>query len=124
MSTTINKGAITGMDLSAYFVSDPKRSIAFYRDVLGIQPTAVDDEGRGAEFTLADGQTFGVWNSGDDGPKSGGCMMFTVADVNAAVARIRASGGTVGDPNESPVCFMAFGSDPDGNAYIVHQRKS
>jgi predicted enzyme related to lactoylglutathione lyase len=124
MTTTIDKAAIHGIDLAACFVSDPARSIAFYRDVLGLQPTEIDDKGRGAEFTLADGQTFGVWNPGDDGPKAGSVVMFAVGEIGAAVARIRANGGTVSDPDETPVCFMAFGSDPDGNAYMIHQRKS
>lgn len=29
---------ITGMDLSGYMVKDAARAIAFYRDVLGIEP--------------------------------------------------------------------------------------
>jgi predicted enzyme related to lactoylglutathione lyase len=118
----VDKAAITGLDLSAYLVSDPARAIAFYRDVLGLQPTEVDEQGRGAEFTLADGQTFGVWKP-DNGPTSGGVVMFAVADCQAAVARIRANGGTVGDPQETPVCHMAFGNDPDGNGFIIHQSK-
>ncbi|MBV8282033.1 MAG: VOC family protein, partial [Candidatus Eremiobacteraeota bacterium] len=48
-------GTITGMDIMAYYTQEPKRSIEFYRDVLGLQPTEVDEQGRGAEFTLADG---------------------------------------------------------------------
>jgi predicted enzyme related to lactoylglutathione lyase len=121
--TKLDQAAIVGMDLSAYLVDDPARAIAFYRDVLGLVPTAVDDEGRGAEFTLADGQTFGVWKA-DGGPSSGGAVMFAVGDVHAAVARIRANGGTIADPIESPVCHMAFGNDPAGNGYIIHQRKA
>lgn len=127
MSTTVqtklDKAAITGLDLSAYLVKDPARAIAFYRDVLGLQPTAVDDQGRGAEFTLADGQTFGVWKPEEGEGSGGGVVMFAVGDIQAAVARIRANGGTVSDATESPVCFMSFGSDPDGNGFIVHQRK-
>ena len=123
MTTTVDQAAIQGIDIAAYFVSDPARSIAFYRDVLGLQPTEIDEKARGAEFTLADGQTFGVWNPGEDGPKSGGVIMFAVGDITAAVARIRESGGTVSDPDETPVCFMSFGNDPDGNAFIIHQRK-
>jgi len=123
MTTTVDTAAITGMDLSAYFVSDPARAIAFYRDVLGLEPTEVDDQGRGAEFTLADGQTFGVWNSGDGGPTSGGVLMFAVADAKAAVERIRANGGTIPDPEETPACYMAHAQDPDGNAFIIHQKK-
>ena len=122
--TKLDKAAISGLDLSAYLTSDPQRSIAFYRDVLGLQPTAIDEQGRGAEFTLADGQTFGVWKPDEtDGPMKGGVVMFAVGDITAAIARIRANGGQVGDPQETPVCHMAFGSDPDGNGYIIHQLK-
>jgi predicted enzyme related to lactoylglutathione lyase len=120
--TTLDRSAITGMDIIAYLVGDPERAIAFYRDVLGIQPTDVDEKGRGAEFTLADGQTFGVWKP-DDGPQSGATIMFAVADIQAALTRIRANGGTVSDADETPVCFMAFGTDPDGNGFIIHQKK-
>lgn len=30
---------IKGIDIAAYLVKDPQAAIAFYRDVLGIQPT-------------------------------------------------------------------------------------
>lgn len=40
--------AITGMDLSGYMVKDAPRAIAFYRDVLGLEPTRVYPEDRGA----------------------------------------------------------------------------
>ena len=110
---------ITGIDLAAYLVTDPQRAIAFYRDVLGLTPTEVDEEGRGAEFTLADGSTFGVWKP-DDGPQTGGTVMFAVGDAQATVAQLRERGGQFSDPTETPVCFMAFGADPDGNPIIIH----
>src|SRR6202043_4217277 len=99
MRQTAREGAmITGMDLAAYLVSDPQRAIAFYRGVLGLTPTEVDTEGRGAEFTLADGSTFGVWRP-DQGEKfSGGTIMFAVGDVHAAIADLRERGGTFSDP--------------------------
>ena len=124
MSTTVNKAAaIHGIDLAGYIVSDPQRAIAFYRDVLGIQPTETDEQGRGAEFTLADGTTFGVWNPGN-GQKNGAIMMFAVNDIQAALSEMRARGAQIADPMESPVCHMAFGQDPDGNGFIIHQRKA
>lgn len=113
--------AINGIDLTGYLVENPQDAIAFYRDTLGIAATAVDDDGRGAEFTLADGSTFGVWRP-DDGTK-GGFVMFSVSDVRAAVAGYRARGLTVSDVTETPVCLMAFTSDPEGNGIILHQRK-
>jgi predicted enzyme related to lactoylglutathione lyase len=109
------------MDIMAYYTQEPKRSIDFYRDVLGLQPTEVDDQGRGAEFTLADGSTFGVWKPDDGG--TGGAMMFAVEDARAAVELYRSRGLQLSDVMESPVCFMAFGSDPEGNSIIIHQRK-
>lgn len=124
MNETLNndtKTAIKGIDIAAYLVRDPQRAIAFYRDVLGMTPTAIDDQGRGAEFTLADGSTFGVWKPEEGG--SGGAMMFAVDDARAAVERYRARGLQLSDVMESPVCLMAFGQDPEGNSIIIHQRK-
>jgi len=114
---------ITGTDLHGFYTGDPKRSIAFYRDILGIAPTAVDEEGRGAEFTLSDGSTFGVWKP-DGGRSSGGIVMFAVENATDAIAEMRKRGATLSDPMETPACFMSFGEDPDGNSFIIHQRKT
>lgn len=125
MSTaTKTKATITGMDLCAYLVKDPKRVMDFYRDVLGIVPTEVDDQGRGAEFTLGDGTTFGIWKPDGTDNASGGTVMFAVDDINSAVAEFRGRGAELTEPSETPVCFMAFGTDPEGNGYIIHQRKT
>jgi predicted enzyme related to lactoylglutathione lyase len=86
-----------------------------------MKPTEIDDQGRGAEFTLSDGSTFGVWNPGDG--QTGGAIMFAVDDAKAAVEHYRARGLQLSDVIESPVCHMAFGADPEGNAIIIHQRK-
>jgi predicted enzyme related to lactoylglutathione lyase len=119
-ATTLAK-TITGIDISGYLVRDPQTAIAFYREKLGIEPTEVDDEGRGAEFTLADGTTFGVWNMPDN--TTGGFVMFAVSDLQDAVKTYRARGVNVSDITETPVCYMAFAQDPEGNGIILHQRK-
>jgi predicted enzyme related to lactoylglutathione lyase len=116
-------GTVTGVDQTCYFVSDPPRAIAFYRDVLGMTPTAVDDEGRGAEFILADGTAFAVWKDTDT-PTSGGIVMLAVEAINTAIAQFRERGATLSEVTESPICYMSFGKDPDGNAFIIHQRKT
>jgi len=36
---------IKGIDIAAYLVRDPQAQIAFYRDVLGMKPTEIDDQG-------------------------------------------------------------------------------
>jgi lactoylglutathione lyase len=113
---------ITGVDLFGYFTSDPQRSIAFYRDVLGLTLTEITGEGRGAEFTFADGTTFGVYRP--DEPQTGAAVMFAVSDIHAALPRLRERGAQLSEPQETPVCFMSFGADPDGNTVIIHQRKT
>jgi len=123
MEQTTQQTLIKGVDLFANMVRDPQRAIAFYRDVLGMTPTDIDEQGRGAEFTLADGSTFGVWKSEEGQPVPSGGVMFAVENIEQAVETFRARGLTLSDPMESPVCHMAFGSDPDGNTIIIHKRK-
>jgi predicted enzyme related to lactoylglutathione lyase len=120
---TTDGTTITGIDLFGYLTGDAERAIAFYRDVLGMTPTKTDEHGRGAEFTLPDGSTFGVWKFDEGGKTSGGTAMFAVGDVHAAVAKFRERGVKLSDPIEGPVCFMSFGEDPDGNGIIIHHRK-
>jgi predicted enzyme related to lactoylglutathione lyase len=50
--------------------------------------------------------------------------MFAVDDAKGTVEQLRGRGLTVSDVTESPVCFMAFAADPEGNAIIIHQRKN
>lgn len=118
----VAEATIAGVDLVGCLVKDADRAVAFYRDVLGMVPTEIDDQGRGAEFTLADGSTFGVWRPDEDG--KGMTVMFAVGDAGEAVKVMRERGATLSDPMETPVCYMSFGSDPDGNGFIIHQRKT
>lgn len=119
--STSTKSAIKGLDLSYVLVTDVPRAIAFYRDTLGMEPTYIYESGQGAEFTLADGQTFGVWNGGEG--KTGAGVFFSVKNIHEAIDEMRARGLQVSPPDDLPVCFMAFGTDPDGNAFALHQRK-
>jgi predicted enzyme related to lactoylglutathione lyase len=115
---------ITGLDITYHVVTDVPRAKAFYCDILGLTPTMEDPEGKGVEFELADGQTFGIWSPGGGDFKAHAGTMFAVPDAHAAVAAIRARGGTISDVDETPVCFMAFCTDPDGINLIIHQRKA
>lgn len=123
MQQTTQEITVKGIDLFAFLVSDPQRAIAFYRDVLGMMPTELDDQGRGAEFTLPDGTTFGVWKAEEGQPVPSGAAMFAVDDIPSALETFRARGLKLSDPIESNVCTMSFGTDPDGNAVIIHKRK-
>ncbi|GAC1389196.1 MAG: hypothetical protein NVSMB31_04850 [Vulcanimicrobiaceae bacterium] len=116
---------VTGMDLSGYMVKDAERAIAFYRDVLGLEPVTVYPDNRGAEYELPDGTTFGLWGGGGKimpfQPSNG--ILFAVDDLDAAVASLRERGIPVIMQNETPVCTMAMIHDTEGNLVTFHKRK-
>ena len=116
---------ITGMDLSGYMVEDASRAIAFYRDVLGFEPVTVYPDGRGAEYELPDGTTFGLWGGGGRvmpfQPSNG--ILFAVDDLDAALAAIKERGIPVLMKNETPVCSMVMINDTEGNTVTLHKRK-
>ncbi len=126
MSTTTETGSvrITGIDLSGYMTKDYDRAMAFYGGVLGLEPTKVYPGGAGAEFELADGTTFGLWNPGDTMPfRPASGLLFAVEDLDAAKAALKAHGVPITMEHESEICFMAMCDDPDGNAVVLHKRK-
>ena len=123
METTAAKRVqITGIDIATYLVKDPDRAIEFWRDKMGLKPTTFF-EGRGAEFELADGSTFGLWKMDDGSWHPGNGIMFAVPDIQQAVEHYRGRGVKIEGPEETPVCHMAFGEDSEGNNFILHQHK-
>jgi catechol 2,3-dioxygenase-like lactoylglutathione lyase family enzyme len=115
--------AILGVDATYYMTKDLGAAVAFYDALLGMKPTAHAPE-MFAEYTLADDASFGLYQSGAFYP--GGTIMFRVDDVAAFVAAARDNGLTCfgdGHIEDTPSCYMAFGTDPDGNQFIVHKKK-
>lgn len=116
---------VVGLDLSGYMVKDAPRAIAFYRDVLGLEPVTVYPDGRGAEYVLGDGATFGLWGGGGAvmpfQPSNG--ILFAVDDLGAAVAAVKARGISVIMEHETPNCFLAMIHDSEGNIVTLHKRK-
>jgi predicted enzyme related to lactoylglutathione lyase len=114
---------ITGMDLSGYMVKDARRAVAFYREVLGMEPVLLYPDNRGAEYELPDGTTFGLWGGGGAvmpfQPSNG--ILFAVDDLEAAVAALEARNIPV-KRNETPNCRMAVISDTEGNLVFLHKR--
>jgi predicted enzyme related to lactoylglutathione lyase len=125
VTTMQNTFKVTGMDLSGYMVKDVGRAMGFYRDVLGLEPSTVFPENKGAEYELADGTTFGLWEGGDVMPfQPSNGILFAVDDLQAAVAAVKARGIPVIMEHESPVCFMAMIADTEGNSVVLHKRKA
>ena len=120
-----NSTSIKGIDIVTYLAQDADRAKAFYRDLLGL-PVSTDYGPQGAEFELADGATFGIWKMTDGSFRPSGGIMFAVDDLKAAVAGYKSRGVSFEDDGaieETPACFMAFATDPEGNTFILHQRK-
>jgi uncharacterized protein YndB with AHSA1/START domain/predicted enzyme related to lactoylglutathione lyase len=117
---------IAGIDLSGYMVKDAARAIAFYRDVLGLEPTRVYPENRGAEYEFPDGTTFGLWGGGNGTipfqPSNG--ILFAVADLDAAVATLKARGVPIALELQLANCRMAGFADTEGNSVFLHERKA
>jgi predicted enzyme related to lactoylglutathione lyase len=117
---------IAGMDLSGYMVKDAPRAIAFYRDVLGLEPARLYPESRGAEYDLPDGTTFGLWGGGGKvmpfQPSNG--ILFAVDDIDTAVAVLSARGIPIIMQNETPNCRMVVINDSEGNSIFLHKRKT
>lgn len=113
---------IRGIDFVAYPVSDMKKSIEWYQNVLGLKlDHTFGDEY--AEFDI-DGQTFSIgvregWTPG----QTRSAVAFNVSDIAAAVAELRSKGvEPIMDVVETPVCRMALFPDPDGNTFLLHEK--
>lgn len=113
---------VLGVDASYYFAQDLARATEFYTALIGSPPTA----GRPdlfAEWTFPNGESFGLYK-GENFSKSDG-VMFAVDDVKATLDELKKKGATThGEPDETPVCFMGFAEDSEGNGFILHKRKS
>ena len=108
----------------AYSVKDVPRAVAFYRDTIGLAPG--DSWGdQWVEFNVGT-TVFGVGNGETLGiePGSSFSAAFEVDDVAAMQRRLKEAGVDAGEVNESPVCWTCFVTDPDGNKFALHQRKT
>ncbi len=114
---------VKDMAFVAYSVSDVPRASRFYQDVVGLQLGQSFGE-HFVEFNVGsttfaiDGEPPGI------APGSSSGAAFEVDDVVAMRALLVERGVGVTDVHESPVCYFAFATDPDGNGFVIHQRKS
>jgi len=109
-------GPIRRFDLVFYWISDMERSVAFYRDVLGLRLVRRDD-GNWAEFD-AGGRPFAIHSAADGQPvrPGGATAVFAVDDLDQAKADLASRGVTFGHEGavEGYARFASF-EDPDGN---------
>jgi len=107
----------------AYSVRDVPAATAFYRDTIGLTPGDLFGE-HWAEFNVG-GTAFGIGNGEPLGiiPGTSFSATFEVNDVAAERQRLLSLGVPVTELHDSPVCFSAFVTDPEGNRFGIHQRK-
>jgi predicted enzyme related to lactoylglutathione lyase len=98
-------------------VPDVERAAAFYSAVLGWTY-----ETRGAEAQHVVGQSMHIGLFRVSGPPDLFCA-YAVGDVDAAVERVRAAGGTAGPPTEEPWGRSADCVDNQGKTFAVFAPK-
>jgi catechol 2,3-dioxygenase-like lactoylglutathione lyase family enzyme len=112
------------VDFVSVPVTDMDRSVAWYRDTLGLPQTG---EGGFPEFELGDNAFLYLvdptaYGGSFEGPNSSG-IALRVPDVAEARAELEAKGVVfVGETYDTGVCHMAIFGDPDGNALMLHRR--
>ena len=118
---------VTEIAFTCYPVTDMARARKFYEDTLGLKPTMIVGEAGGMQWTEYDiGSGTLALGAGapDFQPRpDGGLVGLEMEDFDAAIAELRAQGVKFKmEPFPTPVCQMAFISDPDGNTICIHKR--
>ena len=118
---------VTEIAFSCYPVTDMTRARKFYEEVLGLRPTMLVGEAGGMQWTEYDIGS-GTLALGGGVPSfqprsDGACVGLEMEDFDAGIAEQRAKGVKFTmEPFPTPVCQMAFVSDPDGNSICIHKR--
>lgn len=117
--------AVSGVDFVTVFVTDYPAAVEFYGGRLGLEHSVDYGKIPGGEFETGS-LTLQVVDAaavGRDFERSGHPIALHVGDVEAARAGLEAAGVEFhGETIDSGVCHMAFFSDPDGNALMLHNR--
>ena len=113
-------------------VDDLQKSIAFYRDVLGLNLEEQDEDhaafdADGAYFVLLQRSEFGVYvESVGHRPAGRGSAEAILSyfaesrgDVDALIAKAKAAGATTSPTEEDGDVYSGYFTDPDGHTWEV-----
>jgi len=108
----------------AYSVRDLPKAIAFYRDVVGLQPGETFGN-HWAEFNVGS-SAFGLGDGTPLGftPGQSTGASFEVDNIAEMRERLAQQNVQVTELHEFPNCRACFVTDPEGNRFALHQRKS
>jgi len=116
---------VTGVDFLGVPTRDLDTAIKFYGETLGLSRSVYMPERKFAEFETGN-LTLSVFDAegyGLEHRTNPNASALHVQDVAAARAELEARGVEfAGETLDTGVCHMAFFSDPDGNAWMLHHR--
>jgi predicted enzyme related to lactoylglutathione lyase len=126
---SVDTSIVTGVDFVCVPTQDITAAMDFYGDVLGLERSKLwqrgDEEPMGAEFEPGT-VTIALLNTGKLGIEfqaNNAPIALQVGDVEAARTELESRGVTFAPETvDSGVCHMAYFSDPDGNALMLHHR--
>ncbi len=123
--TATTQQLITGVDFVPLPTHDLERAVAFYGETLGLRRSVYRPDRNFAEFETGN-LTLNVMNSEAMGlthAASANPIALHVDDVAAAREALERRGvAFAADTIDTGVCHMAFFTDPDGNALMLHHR--
>jgi predicted enzyme related to lactoylglutathione lyase len=116
---------ISGVDFVGIPTRDLETAVAFYGETLGLERSAYRPDRHHAEFETGN-LTINVMNAEKMGLEHAtfqNPLALHVEDVAEARASLEAKGVEFTmDTIDTGVCHMAFFTDPDGNALMLHHR--
>jgi len=120
-------GLVKRLNVVYLYVRDLDRSLAFYRDVLGIPVERDAHNAEWAEATFADGVRFALhpWHESVPAIGSGSVTIdFEVADLDEAIGRLREAGVETSEPLREFWGSVCSFTDPDGYQIDLFQPPS
>lgn len=124
---------VDGLFAITVHIRDIQKSRRFYREVLGLKELRFDEKGSSAAYALPGTRTLlsmHIQGPGEGGREPGtpSGAVFHVSDVARACDEIRRRGGTITlEPTavETPAgkFHRAAVADPDGNEFLISDRK-
>ena len=122
---TDTEAVVTGVDFVGIPTRDLEAAARFYGETLGIRRSVYMPERNFAEFEPGE-VTLSVYNPtamGMEHSVSPNAIALHVEDVAQARSALESRGVQfAGETLDTGVCHMAFFSDPDGNALMLHHR--
>src|SRR3954454_17317239 len=126
MSATEAPTIVTGVDFVSVPTNDLERAVEFYGTALGLRRSMYRPDRNFAEFetgtvtlSVVDPQKMGIGSF----TRNANHIALQVDDVAQARRALEERGVSfMGDTFDTGVCHMAFFTDPDGNALMLHHR--